>query len=311
MFNPLVSVIVPNYNHARFLTERFESILAQTYTNFEIIILDDCSTDNSREIIERYRSNPHVSKIVYNEQNCGNTFEQWMHGIELAQGELCWIAESDDSCLPTLLEKLVPMFEKSKNVSLAVCKCLLIDVNGNALNKHCLSEEMIVENGKDFIRRHLVFNNYICNSGMAVFKRSVALDVNRQFIDKKYAGTGDMMFWIEMCETGEIGLLSECLDLFRIHGTNQTSKREIDGTNSMGRKHILNYLLSKKIISWKTSRLVRLYFLKKIKEDKNLSKDVYIRLCKLWYVPWIERRWWGGYVHFQNFITRLKTNRLK
>ena len=75
---PLVSIIVPNYNHARFLTERFESILSQTYHNFELIILDDCSTDNSCEVIERYRENPHVSQIVYNEKNCGNTFEQWM-----------------------------------------------------------------------------------------------------------------------------------------------------------------------------------------------------------------------------------------
>ena len=309
MLNPLVSVIVPNYNHAHFLTERLESILAQTYTNFEIIILDDCSTDNSREIIERYRSNPHVLKIVYNQRNCGNTFKQWLRGIELAQGELCWIAESDDSCLPTLLEKLVPMFEKSRNMSLAVCKCLPIDVNGKALYDLSLSKEMTIENGKNFIRRHLVFDNYICNSGMVVFKRSAALGIDRQFVDKKYAGTGDMMFWIEMCETGEIGLLSERLDLFRIHGSNQTSKREMDGTNSMGRKYILDYLLSKKLISWKTSRLVRLYFLKNIKADKNLSKDVSLRLCKLWHVSWIERRWWGGYVHFQNFITRLKTNK--
>ena len=69
---PLVSVIVPNYNHARFLKERMETILGQTYQNFEVIILDDKSTDESKDVIERYRGNAKVSAIVYNEENSGH-----------------------------------------------------------------------------------------------------------------------------------------------------------------------------------------------------------------------------------------------
>ncbi len=68
---PTVSVIVPNYNHASFLKQRINSILEQTYQDFELILLDDCSTDNSREILEQYRSNPHVSHIAHNEINSG------------------------------------------------------------------------------------------------------------------------------------------------------------------------------------------------------------------------------------------------
>ena len=59
---PFISIIIPNYNHAPYLTERIESVLNQTYQNFEVIILDDCSTDNSREIIEKYANNPKVVK---------------------------------------------------------------------------------------------------------------------------------------------------------------------------------------------------------------------------------------------------------
>lgn len=70
----MVSVIVPNYNHAPYLKPRIDSIVNQTYHDFELILLDDCSTDNSREILESYRSNPHVTHIVYNEQNGRNTF---------------------------------------------------------------------------------------------------------------------------------------------------------------------------------------------------------------------------------------------
>ncbi len=74
MNDPFVSVILPNYNHAKYLPQRIESILNQTYQNFELIILDDCSSDNSREVIERYKDNPRISKIIFNEKNSGSRF---------------------------------------------------------------------------------------------------------------------------------------------------------------------------------------------------------------------------------------------
>ena len=104
---PLVSVIIPNYNHAPYLKERIDSVLSQTYKEFEVLILDDCSSDESKEIIESYRNNKHISNIVFNEKNTGNTFIQWNKGISLAKGKYIWIAESDDYCENTLLEKLV------------------------------------------------------------------------------------------------------------------------------------------------------------------------------------------------------------
>lgn len=65
--NPLVSVIVPNYNYARFLRQRIDSILLQDFTDYELILLDDASSDDSRSILESYRSNPHTACIVCNE----------------------------------------------------------------------------------------------------------------------------------------------------------------------------------------------------------------------------------------------------
>ena len=100
---PLVSVIIPNYNHAPYLKERIDSVLSQTYKEFEVLILDDCSSDESKEIIESYRNNKHISNIVFNEKNTGNTFIQWNKGISLAKGKYIWIAESDDVAKPTFL----------------------------------------------------------------------------------------------------------------------------------------------------------------------------------------------------------------
>jgi len=108
MNKPFVSVIIPNYCHSRYLDERLTSVLNQTYPYFEIIILDDCSPDNgaSKAVIEKYRENPHVSHIIYNEVNSGSPFKQWQKGFDLAKGDYIWIAESDDSCDCRLLEVL-------------------------------------------------------------------------------------------------------------------------------------------------------------------------------------------------------------
>lgn len=117
--NPLVSAIIPNYNHARYLKQRLDSVFNQTYQNFEVILLDDCSTDNSLEIIEKYNGNPHLSQIVVNESNSGSVFKQWDKGINLAKGELIWIAESDDYCELTFLEEMVNALAAKKTVVVA------------------------------------------------------------------------------------------------------------------------------------------------------------------------------------------------
>ena len=88
---PKVSVIVPNYNHEPYLRQRIDSILNQSYQDFELILLDDCSVDNSRDILMAYKNHPKVTQLVFNEQNSANTFKQWNKGIELAKGEYIWI----------------------------------------------------------------------------------------------------------------------------------------------------------------------------------------------------------------------------
>src|SRR5690349_3561194 len=107
LMTPKVSVIVPNYNHARYLKQRIDSVLNQTFTDFELILLDDHSTDESLSIIENYRNHPRVSAIILNAENSGSTFRQWRKGLEQAKGQFVWIAESDDSADANFLEKTV------------------------------------------------------------------------------------------------------------------------------------------------------------------------------------------------------------
>src|SRR5690349_432739 len=113
---PLVSVIVPNYNHAKFLRQRLDSIYNQTFRDFEVILLDDCSTDNSREVLEEYRSNEKTAKVIFNERNTRSAFTQWKRGVEAAKGKYLWIAESDDFSDLNFLETAVKSLESGNDL---------------------------------------------------------------------------------------------------------------------------------------------------------------------------------------------------
>ena len=128
--NPLVSVIVPNYNYARFLRQRIDSILLQDFTDYELILLDDASSDDSRSILESYRSNPHTACIVCNEQNSGSPFSQWQKGLSLARGKYVWIAESDDYAASSFLRETVDVMERHPEAVICFAGSSRIDPHG-------------------------------------------------------------------------------------------------------------------------------------------------------------------------------------
>jgi glycosyltransferase involved in cell wall biosynthesis len=108
-FQPEVSVIVPNDNHAALFRERLESMLNQTYPYHEPIVLDDASSDTSVEVIHQSLSAV-KHQFFLNKTNSGSTFLQWDRALAMAKGEPIWIAESDDIADPTLLEKPLQTF---------------------------------------------------------------------------------------------------------------------------------------------------------------------------------------------------------
>lgn len=239
----LVSVIVPNYNHAKFLDQRIQSILNQTYQEFELIILDDCSPDEgaSRKVIEQYRDNPHVSHIVYNEVNSGSTFKQWDKGINLAKGELIWIAESDDFCEPTLLEVLVREFELDERLTLAYTLLQKVDVEGKPIpflrRKPCGVTRI---DGHDYVRRYMTTCNHCANASAAVFKKETYINIDRLYTT--YIAGGDKLFWIEIAEHGNVAIVNKRLNYFRQHLQKVTIKSVKNGVNTYEAKQTFNYI---------------------------------------------------------------------
>lgn len=229
--SPTVSVIIPNYNHAPYLKERIDSVLNQTYQDFEVIILDDCSPDNSVEVIEQYRSNPHVSHILINEQNTRNTFIQWERGISMAKGRYIWIAESDDVAELQLLETLIGQLEQHPDASVAFCHSRLIDADGGLLSeqntKNPAQPGQITIDGSCTFLRHLLIFNYIYNASMAVFRRDVYDRANPDY--KQFRYCGDWHFWASVCAAGRVIEVYDMLSRFRQHQRKVTedSKKDV------------------------------------------------------------------------------------
>lgn len=225
---PKVSVIIPNYNYARFLEERIESVLSQSFQDFELILLDDRSTDNSREILERYRNHPKVSAVVINEENSGSPFRQWEKGLAMAKGEYAWIAEADDTALPRFLERTVAAMESAEDVALVKTMSELIDdKGGRAPKKYFESYEpdgcIRIYDGDEFLSKNMMEWNHCYNASMMLFR----IDTWRALKEKPYLKmryVGDWLFWGLLMAGHKIGDVSERLNCFRFHGKSVTDE---------------------------------------------------------------------------------------
>lgn len=280
----MVSIIIPNYNHAQFLSERIESVLNQTYKDFEVIILDDCSTDNSRDVIEHYRNHPKVSMIVYNETNSGSTFKQWQKGFNLANGDYIWIAESDDVASPEFIESMMKGIKCSDNVVLAFSNLDMIDKQGKVIEEKPVTSYLkspTVE-GKYYIRHNMIFGCNILNASSAVFSRKAALAVPDDFMS--FRGAGDYLFWIEIARQGNVYKNSNILDHFRIHNVKVTPNMVASGTQFKEVNRIFHRLQDLGFIDWENSLLAVGFWLKRIEDEKHKFKsiEIYGQCKEIW-----------------------------
>jgi glycosyltransferase involved in cell wall biosynthesis len=222
---PTVSIIVPNYNHARFLDERLTSILNQSYKDFELIFLDDDSSDNSIDVFRKYSSHNNVRAIL-NDRNSGSTFRQWNRGVQAAKGRYVWIAESDDVADPQFLQTLVPILERSPQVGVAYCNSIVIDERGEKkytvdrwavnVNANRWAHDYI-NSGAEECRRYLICRNTIPNASAVVFRKSIYEQCG--YANETMTRCGDWWVWVQMLFLSDIAYVARSLNLFRRHTT--------------------------------------------------------------------------------------------
>jgi glycosyltransferase involved in cell wall biosynthesis len=216
--NNKLSVIIPNFNHARFLDKRLTSILNQRKYIDKIIILDDASEDSSIEIINKYRSED--VEVIVNNENSGSVFKQWEKGLSyVAPESLVWIAESDDVAHDHFLKDVLKVFIDPE-VILAYTRSIDIDENGVQIGLSYKNlkwtNSSFVKSGKQEIEDHLYKQCTIPNVSAVVFRKKY---VDGSFFNHPFKLCGDWYFYIRMLENGKIVYLNKALNYHRFHNS--------------------------------------------------------------------------------------------
>jgi len=245
---PKVSVIVPNYNHAPYLAERINSILSQTFKDFELILMDDNSSDNSRQILENYRLLPNV-KIVFNEENSGSSFKQWNKGARLSSGEYIWIAESDDVAAPEFLSTLITVLDNNPNVALVYSQSYEINTKGyitgtwldqtKALAPGKWASDFVMD-GNEMIKNYMIHYNCVPNASGVLFRRSKMEAIG--MADETFRLNGDWLFWIRLMENSTLAFVARSLNYFRTHGGSVRSGTLYTGLGLYEYSRIIEYV---------------------------------------------------------------------
>ena len=235
---PTVSIVIPNYNYAHFLDERFRSILAQGRTDCEIIFLDDASGDDS-VALARERYGHCIDRFEVNAANSGNPFVQWNRGVRLARGEFVWIAEADDVCEPAFLERMLAAIGRSPSIGLAYCTTVPIDTAGKVLDagfhQRYLEDldparwqQDFVADGRSEVREYLGRKNTITNVSGVLFRREAY--VGAGYAPENLRMCGDWLAYCRLLHGWDVAFVGAPLNYHRQHPTKHTQNSVLDLT---------------------------------------------------------------------------------
>ena len=249
---PRISVIVPSYNYQDYIRARLESVAAQDMPILEIIVLDDCSTDRSPELIAEFAAgSPAPIRFVPGHENSGNVFRQWQKGLELARGDYIWIAEADDLAAPDFLSTVMRGFE-APGVVLSYCESAQIDGAGNPLATDYRYYTDRVAPGKwdrnyagsglAEIEQALFLKNTILNASAVVMRadalRKVFADHRDEIEGLRFAG--DWAVYLNLLAKGDIAYSALSKNYHRRHQSSVTisnfNARQLDEIIAMQKK---------------------------------------------------------------------------
>lgn len=212
---PTVSVVMPAYNAEKYIREAIDSILNQTYTDFEFIIINDGSTDRTKEIIQSYND----SRIVYleNKENSGIVVTL-NKGLDCATGEYIARMDSDDISEKERFEKQVAFMDKNKDIGLlgtGIC------IFGEEIQK----QNRVFTTDSKQLKAELIFN--ACVAHPTVMIRREILEINHLRYNKEFAGAEDYCLWWEIAKVSNITTLPDALLNYRIHTSQITKKKDM------------------------------------------------------------------------------------
>lgn len=232
-----ISIILPSYNYARYLDERIQSLLNQTFQDFELIIVDDASTDNSVEVIKNYETDARV-KTKFFTQNSGLPYKRWNDGAKMASGNYILFAGADDSCHPKMLERLLEKLEAHPNVGVAYCQSMQMDSEGKLVRSMKKYTDTLDKEhwSKDFVSkgtdecRYLAVKCIIPNASAALIRRQIFTEAGG--FDENLKLVADWMLWSKIMVASDVAFIAEPLNYFRYHDNTVRSKMAKVGSHT-------------------------------------------------------------------------------
>lgn len=215
MNNPLVSVVMPAYNAEKFIEEAILSILSQTYTNLELIVVDDCSTDNTLRIIESI-SDSRI-KLVKNRVNLGIASATNI-ALRKCKGKYIALMDDDDISFPERLIKQVSFLEKENMIDIVGGRSEVIGEQGDHI-----SFASTPKNNPKYIKAMLLFHCLDFSNGTVMIRKSF-IDKNNLFYKDGYYGMQDYQFFIECSKIGNISSIDDYVLKHRLHSDNTTKR---------------------------------------------------------------------------------------
>ena len=274
-----LTAIIPNYNYGRFLKQRLYSILYQTRKIDKIIILDDCSCDNSK--IEMKKIQKEISKyinieLVYNKKNSGSPFKQWAKGISLSKTDYVWICEADDYCSKRFLKHVLKPIKNNKNIVISYANTAFIDTLGFLIMRNVIPQidlmntghwkKNYVNDGLNEVENYAYLNCTIPNVSGAIIKVG---NYDKEYkLVSHYHQAGDWLFYVLLMKYGDISFSKKTLNYYRVHGNNVSS-------------------VFKKQIHFKEIKDIHNYIQKNYNLEKNAQKEIekrYVFLKKEWHL---------------------------
>jgi len=236
--NPKVTVLMPVYNGERYLHEAIESVLMQTFTDFEFLIIDDASTDRSVEIIKSY-NDPRI-RLVHNEKNL-KLISTLNKGIDLADGKYIARMDCDDISLPQRLAKQVAFLEVHSSCAVVATKIVQIDTNGGTIG-FWKGDRKATTSTEICNRLPLI----CCVSHPSAMIRKSIISKYRYNPRQRYAEDYDL--WLRLCSDGhEIAKIDEFLLKYRVHQEQVTNLNSQVGYGLTNIKVKTRFLWSKAI----------------------------------------------------------------
>lgn len=253
----MFSILVAHYNNYEYFKDCYKSIIGQTFQNFEVIIVDDCSTDDSLEKIRNLVSKDQRFKIYTNEENKGVGYTK-KRCIELANGDICGFLDPDDALLPNALQLSIDTHKKYKNIVATYSKFYIC-------NDNLAIEKIFPQTRKIKNRQKFFFNINFEVAHFFTFKKDAYLQTEGMISQYRIAEDQDL--YLKLYEIGDFYFIDEPLLLYRLHDKGLShNKQKIEDRNKIWHKVLLNAI---------NRRSINEIFGKKVSEIESLPEFIF------------------------------------